>query len=97
RTEQWTSGVPLPLDRGLDAVEVAFDLRVVAPVVEIPGPRVDALGELDVLGDVDHDRARPAALGDVERLVQHARQLADALHEIIVLGAGTRDADRVAF
>ena len=58
---------------------------------------IDALGELDVLRDVDHHRARPAAAGDVERLVQHARQIVDVLHQIIVLGAGPRDADRVAF
>ena len=61
------------------------------------GPGVDALGELDVLRDVDHDRAGPAARGDIERLMQNARQILDALHEIIVLGAGPRDADRVAF
>ena len=34
--------------------------------------------------------------GDVERLVQHARQIVDVLHQIIVLGAGPGDADRVA-
>ena len=58
--------------------------------------RIGALGELDVLRDVDHDRPRPAARGDVERLVQHARQVLDALHQIVVLGAGPGDADRVA-
>ena len=35
--------------------------------------------------------------GDVERLVQHARQILDVLDQIIVLGARPRDADRVAF
>jgi hypothetical protein len=33
----------------------------------------------------------------VERLVQHARQIGDVLHQVIVLGAGPRDADGVAF
>ena len=33
----------------------------------------------------------------MKRLVQHARQVLDALHQIIVLGAGPRDADGVAF
>jgi hypothetical protein len=33
----------------------------------------------------------------IERLVQNARQIVHVLHEIIVLGAGPRDADRVAF
>ena len=32
----------------------------------------------------------------MERLVQHARQIADGLNEIVVLGAWARDADRVA-
>ena len=58
--------------------------------------RIGALGELDVLRDVDHHRSRPAARGDVERLVQHARQILDALHQIVVLGAGPGDADGVA-
>ncbi len=35
--------------------------------------------------------------GDIERLVQNARQVRDVLDEVIVLGAGPRDADRVAF
>jgi len=34
--------------------------------------------------------------GDVKRLVQHARQILDALHQIVVLGARPGDADRVA-
>ena len=85
------------LDRGFDAVEVTFDLRPITFVLEVLGPRVDAFGKLDVLGDVDHHRAGPSALGDMERLVQHARKVADVLHEIIVLGAGARDAHRVAF
>ena len=90
-------GTPHQLDRGLDAVEVALDLRLVALVLEVPRPGIRAFGELEVLGNVDHHRTRPAALGDMERLVQHARKLADVLDEVIVLGAGPRDADRVAF
>ena len=34
--------------------------------------------------------------GDIECLVQDARQVVHVLHQVIVLGAGTRDADRVA-
>ena len=61
------------------------------------GLGIGALGELDVLRDIDHDRARPAAGGDVERLVQHARQIGDGLDQIIVFGARPGDADGVAF
>ena len=39
----------------------------------------------------------PAVRGDVERLVQDARQVLDPAHEIIVLGAIAGDAGRVAF
>ena len=85
------------LDRLLDLLHVALELGLVAGVREILRLGIDALGELDVLRDVDHHRAGPAAGGDVERLVQHARQILDALHQVIVLGARPRDADRVAF
>ncbi len=95
--EQRTLGVLHQLDRGLDAVEVALELGLIALVLEILRPGIDALGELDVLRDVDDHRARPAALGDVERLVQHAREVGDRLHQIVVLGARARDADGVAF
>ena len=95
--EQRALGVPHRLDRGLDALEVALELRPIALVLEVLRPGIDALGELDILRDVDDNRARPAALGDVECLVQHARQVGDALHQIIVLGTGPGDADRVAF
>ena len=90
-------GVGQHLDRGLDLVEVAFDLRLVAFHLHGLRPDIRAGGELHVLRDVDHHRARPAVRRDVERLVQHAREIVHALHEIIVLGAGPRDADRVAF
>ena len=89
--------MPHQLDRSLDALEVAFELRPVPLVLEFLGARIEALGELDVLRDVDDHRPRPAALGDMERLVQHARKVGDALHQIIVLGAGPGDADGVAF
>ena len=37
----------------------------------------------------------PAAAGDVERLVHHARQVVDVLDQVIVLGAGPGDAGGV--
>ena len=95
--EQRTLGVPHQLDRGLDALEVALELGPVALVLEFLGPGIEALGELDVFRDVDDHGTRPAALGDMERLVQHARKVGDVLHQIIVLGAGPGDADGVAF
>jgi hypothetical protein len=60
-------------------------------------PVIGAGGELHVLRNIDHDRTRPAGRGDAERLVQNARQIVDVLHQPVVLGAGPRDADRIAF
>ncbi len=85
------------LDRLPDLVGIALEPRLVALVLEFLRLRVGALGELDVLRDIDHDRPRPAAGRDVKRLVQRARQVVDVFHQIIVLGARPRDADGVAF
>ena len=85
------------LDRLLDLVGIALELRPIALVLEFLRLAVGALGELDVLRDIDHDRARPAAGGDMKRLVQRARQIGDGFHQIIVFGARPGDADGVAF
>jgi len=54
-------------------------------------------GEQDILGQIDDDRPRPAALCNIKGFVQHARQLAHVLHKVVVLGAGPRDAGGVGF
>ena len=66
-------------------------------VLDVALERVIADRELHVFGDVDDDRPGPPVRGDVESLVQDAREILDAAHEIIVLGAASRDAGRVAF
>ena len=53
--------------------------------------------ELHVLGNVDQHRSGTAGGCDIERLVQHFRQVVDVAHQPVVLGAGTGDADGVAF
>ncbi len=83
-------------DGRLDLVAVAVELRPVTPVRKFVRPCVGAGGELDVLGDIDHHGAGPPARGHIERLVQHARQVGDVLDQVIVLGAGPGDADRIA-
>ena len=75
---------------------VGLHLRLVGLMRDVRRPDVVAGRELDVLRDVDDDRPRPAGLGDVERLVQDAREVVDVLHQPIVLRARARDADRVA-
>ena len=84
------------LDGVRDGLGVALDARLIGLVADVLGAGVGAGGELHVLGNVDHDRAGAAGAGDVERLVQDAREIVDVLHQPVVLGAGPRDADRVA-
>ena len=85
------------LDRGADGVLVGLHLRAVGLVLDVLGADIVAGGELHVLRNVDHDRAGTAVGGDIEGLVQDAREVVHVLHQVIVLGAGPRDADRVAF
>jgi hypothetical protein len=56
-----------------------------------------ALGELDVLGDVDQHRAGTAGGGDLEGLMDDLRQVADVFDQVVVLGARAGHADRVGF
>ena len=53
--------------------------------------------DLDILGNVDDDRAGATRRGDMKCLMNDARQLAGVFHQIIMLGAVARDADRVRF
>ena len=86
------------LDGFLQRRRVSLELRPVALVRHGGGGRrhVGADGELHILRNVDDDGARPAALGDMECLVQDAREIVDVLDQPVVLGARPRDADRVA-
>jgi hypothetical protein len=83
--------------RALDRRRVAVGLRPVGAVHDVGRPRVRPGLELDVLGDVDHHRARPARGGDVEGVVQHPGEVVDVLDQEVVLAAGAGDAHRVAF
>ena len=85
------------VDGLFDLVEIAFDLGPIAAVLEFLRLRISALGELDVLRDIDHDRPRPSACGDVKSLVERARQIGDGFDQIIIFGARPGDADGVAF
>ena len=84
------------LDGVGDGLGIALDARLIGLVLDVLGASVGAGGELHVLGDVDDDGAGPAGAGDVEGFVQDAGEIVDVLHQPVVLGAGPRDADRVA-
>lgn len=82
-------------DRLLDGAVVALHLRTVALRLLVLGVGIGAVGELDVLRQVHHHRARAAAARDVERLVHDVGQLLGVLHQVVMLGAGPGDAGGV--
>lgn len=69
----------------------------------VSGQRAWRLGEdagRDILGKVDENRPRPTRRGNVKRLVEVAREVADAGHGHVPLGAAASDAlgdDRIVF
>ena len=78
-------------------VEVDVTVQLVAGEVQVLRGDALRIGLLDVLADIDQDGTRPAGGGDVERLVDDARQLVDPGHEVAVLGDGAGCADDVRF
>ena len=71
---------------------VGLRLRAVAAVDHLVLFEIAALGLQHVLRQVHHHRPRSSVNGDVEGLVQSARQIADRTDEIVVFCAGPRDA-----
>ncbi len=84
------------LDRRLDQCGIGLDLRAIGLVLERSARLAIARGgDLHVLGQINHDRAGAAGGGDMERLMNHRAEIGGILHQIIMLGAVARDADRV--
>ncbi len=71
--------------------------RVVRAQVHLPGGREVGFGAGDVFRDVDEHRPGPARAGEVEGFLEDPGQVGDRLDEVVVLGAGARDADDVHF
>ncbi len=90
-------GFQQQLHRLLDLTGMSLDHRIVG--THCDGFRIIEfrLGRRYVLGNVDHHRTGATRRRDVERLLDRDCQIFDVLHQKIVLHAGTRDADRVAF
>jgi len=59
--------------------------------------RVMRLPGKDVFGHVHQHRAGTSRCGNVERFVDHLRQVGNVLHQEIVLGGRTRNAECVCF
>jgi hypothetical protein len=85
------------VDRFGDARRIALGLRLVVPVGGLIGRKIFALGKLHVFRQIHHHRSGPPGAGDIECLVHGARQIVDVLHQIIVLGAGPRNARGIGF
>ena len=69
----------------LGVVQVDVPVQLVTGDLQPLGCHALGVGHLHVLADVDEHRARPAGGRDVERLVDHARQLVDLGHQVAVL------------
>ncbi len=84
-------------DGCVDRGGVRLDLRTIAGVDLEFRLGIGRGGDLDIFGNVDDDRAGATGGGDMERLMNDLGQLGGSLHQIIMLGAVARDADRVGF
>ena len=83
------------LNRLRDQRRVALDRGPVGLVGNVLGADIGPARELNVLRQVDDDRTGTTGMRDVEGLVHHACQVVDVAHQVVVLGAGPRDADGV--
>ncbi len=93
--EQWSPRRGDHCDGLADLRPIGYQPRAIGLVAHRIRPAIGPRREQHVFRQIDDDRPGPAALGDVKRLVQQPRQLADVLDEIIVLGAGPGDAGGV--
>ena len=81
----------------LDFLQVALDARLIGPMLDVRRPDIRSAFELHILRDVDQHRPRPACCCDVKCLMQDTRQITHIAHQPIVLGARTRDPNRICF
>ena len=90
-------GIGQQIDSLFDFAQVALDLRVVTAMTRLGGRQILTQRRHDILGQIHHDRSRPATLGDMERFVDGPCQILDLFDQVIMLGAGTCDADGISF
>jgi len=84
-------------DRFGDPVLIGPKLRAVAFVMSLLRLAIRTGRKQNVFWQIDDDRSRPTALRDIEGLVHHARQFAHILDQVVMLGAGPRDAGSIGF
>ncbi len=88
-------GIGDQLDRLGDFVGGSNHARLIAPRALRRTVREGRGGHLHVLGNVDHDRAGATGGGNLERFLNRGGEFRGVLHEIIVLGAVARQANRI--
>ncbi len=89
--------LPDHLGGAADLAGVAFGVDLVAGQMDRGNGSVARLALEHVLGDIDEHGTGAAGGGDVESLVDDLRQFGQVLDEVVVLGAGTGDAEGVRF
>ena len=100
--EERSLGARQQLDRALDRIGIGRALRPVGAVLQPVARRrtiggVGRLGHDHVLRQVHDHGAGPAGARDVVGLADHLAEIVDVLDEIVVLGTGAGNADRVGF
>ena len=85
------------VDGLLNAQDIAIHLGLVGAVFDVLGANVFARFELNVLWHVDNHRAGPAMGRHIKGLMDDPRQILDALHQIVMLGAMAGNANRITF
>ena len=83
------------LDSGFNQLDVAFDLRFIAFVLDLAGLFIFGSRNLNILGNINHHRAGAARCGNVESLMDHITELSRGFDEIIMLGAVAGDANGI--
>src|ERR1017187_3332114 len=92
-----TRGFLDELGGAADLAGMSFGENLVTGKVDRSDGLVVALRLEDILGDVYEDGAGASGGGDVEGLVDDLREIVEFLDQIVVLGAGTSDAEGIGF
>ena len=97
RVYQRPLGLLQQLRRAPDLPRVPFREHLITRQVNRGHRLIVPLRLKNVFRNIHQHRPRPAAGRHVERLVYRLRQVFQPLHQVVVLGGGARDAERVGF
>ena len=96
RVDHWALGLQQHLNRFLDLALMPLDHRCVGSHGNLgTSRRILAMGDRDVLGNIDQDRSGTPGAGDVEGLAHRFCKILDITYQEVVLDTGTRDPNGV--